>query len=437
MCEVITTKKLICTCCGAEVEEKNSVILDGEVYCEECVTVCDCCGEVVLKEYTTYTGDGDVVCEACLDNEYCYCEHCEEYHRSDEMYEVYTRRCTECWCEYCAENHAFKCADCGNYYSEDYYDKYTINGDDYCSDCACERFYYCEGCGEYFESDDIVEYNGCCYCRDCAESRGYNDLIKSYHFHKYDFEALYSNKIRINTKKHLIGFELEIDDGESKSDCAEELNNYFNRNNDVIYFEEDGSLSDGFEIISQPLHIDFIRNDFDFKALEEICVNNGFKSHNTSTCGLHLHFNRAMFGSNEKIQNNTIAKIITFYNIFYNDMLKASRRKSEEASRWAGCYYNNNGDIEKKVTSNMLKEKNGRYYAVNNSNRKTVEFRIGRGTLKASTIKCWIELHYRLVLNAKKIKWSEINDIKKWLYKMPVEVIEYLKSRNAFLGVFE
>lgn len=395
---------------------------------------CDSCGEYHAEEDLTYTADGSRVCQDCLDNYYFYCEYCGEYHDCDYAVQVKVKHryneYTEYWCQDCADRYAFRCCQCGEYFSINDFEEIVAEdtGDSYCQDCADNWLHYCDNCCNYFV-DGVEEYGDSYLCEDCAEECGYN-LIQSYHNHKNSFLPIRNKKDMHCRYNHLIGFELEVDNGSDSVDCAKDLQEAFG---DYLVFENDGSLTRGFEIISQPLSINCIRS-FDFNKLKDICRGYDFKSHDTDTCGLHLHFNRAMFGSTKEAQDRTIAKLITFYNIFYSDMVKLSRRKSGEL-HWAERYYNNNGEALK-IDTKELKNKRGRYYAVNNDNRSTVEFRLGKGTLNPDTIRAWIEFHYRLVLNAKKIKWSDVNDVNKWLQGMPEIVVAYMEKREAF-GFYE
>ena len=429
--EELKTKK-ICACCGAEVEDWEEVEIDGEIYCSDCAEPCEYCGEYHLREDLTEVSDGRLICESCLEEYFFYCERCGDYEEADNCCCVnVSGGYTECWCSYCVENHAFKCYHCEEYFSRDDYEEVEDyeTSNIYCYEHACDYLYYCDGCNNW-TSSPTEEYDGVCLCEYCAEQRGF-DVLKHYHAHKDCFTPIYTGCEKNNIKKHLVGFELEVDGGASCDliDCVKTIDFKYNKSDNFLFFEKDGSLSSGFEIISQPLSIDYIRS-FDFQSLKDICNKFNFKSHYTDTCGLHLHFNREMFGSNEQAQNRTIAKIITFYNIFYGEMVKLSRRKNGEL-HWAERYYNNNGEALK-VDTKELKKKYGRYYAVNNSNTETVEFRLGKGSLNPDTIRAWVELHYRLILNAKKIKWSDINNIKAWLQDMPEIVVEYMKKREAF-----
>lgn len=78
--------KVTCANCGCLIEsDSNEVIwINGEPYCSDCVSWCDCCESYVVSGVTEVDG-GDFVCEDCLENYYRQCSDCGEYHRESRM----------------------------------------------------------------------------------------------------------------------------------------------------------------------------------------------------------------------------------------------------------------------------------------------------------------------------------------------------------------
>ena len=64
----------------------------------------------------------------------------------------------------------------------------------------------------------------------------------------------------------------------------------------------------------------------------------GYYSHNSGTCGLHVHINRAALGESVEEQENTIARIVYFFEKFWDKILRFSRRTETQADRWASRY---------------------------------------------------------------------------------------------------
>ena len=107
------------------------------------------------------------------------------------------------------------------------------------------------------------------------------------------------------------------------------------------------------------------------------------RSHQTSTCGLHLHVNRTAFSANQEGQDEVISRILYFVEHHWNELLKFSRRSEYSMNRWAARYGYEH--TPKAIMDKAKKGGNGRYAAVNLCNYHTVEFRLFRGTLKYNT----------------------------------------------------
>ena len=64
----------------------------------------------------------------------------------------------------------------------------------------------------------------------------------------------------------------------------------------------------------------------------------GYRSHQTQTCGLHIHVNRNAFGSIYALQESTVSRIVYFVEKHWNELLKFSRRTEANINRWANRY---------------------------------------------------------------------------------------------------
>ena len=160
----------------------------------------------------------------------------------------------------------------------------------------------------------------------------------------------------------------------------------------------------------------------------------GYRSHQTSTCGLHVHVNRDSLGENSDEQDEVISRILYFVEHHWNELLKFSRRSEYAMSRWAARYGYENSP---KAIMDKAKKNCGRYVAVNLCNYHTIEFRLFRGTLKYNTLIATLELVNKIcevALSYKddemsKLSWSEfvsrINES---------ELIQYLKERQLYIN---
>ena len=158
-------------------------------------------------------------------------------------------------------------------------------------------------------------------------------------------------------------------------------------------------------------------------------------SHQTSTCGLHLHVNRNAFSDNQEEQDEVISRILYFVEHHWNELLKFSRRSEYAMNRWAARYGYEH--TPKAIMDKAKKGGNGRYAAVNLCNYHTVEFRLFRGTLKYNTFIATIQLVNRICDAAMyntddsiaKLSWSDfVADVTE------PELIQYLKERQLYIN---
>lgn len=363
----------------------------------ENIITCDCCGCVIGDEDTRFTAqNGDTICEACYENEYGICEHCGDIVPLDEMYSI---TCggfgetvwTEYWCEDCAESNAVRCDECGKYMA---YGSSAVWANDgnraICMNC-CDDYIVCEECGDIVHLDYAICVNDCYYCEDCAPET----LISDYHcsrdsigliFHEDGYEDFYLSG------GLYLGVELETDDGDAEG-TAEYIRNHERLGPDVVTFEHDGSLDDGVEIISQPGTLAWHLNSGLWESVCEAAEYNNMKSHDTTTCGLHVHVSRSYFGAREELVIDCLYIIL---DNLWEKFVKFSRRGYEELNHWAGRTSvgakkdDSGAELERKCGE--AKGHYDRYRALNTQNRNTLEFRLFRGTLKVSTIQATLQL---------------------------------------------
>ena len=69
----------VCSMCGCELQENETVEVDGEAVCDECAeqytTTCDHCGETIWAE-DAVTDEHMNLCSCCFDDHYRRCENC-------------------------------------------------------------------------------------------------------------------------------------------------------------------------------------------------------------------------------------------------------------------------------------------------------------------------------------------------------------------------
>lgn len=328
---------------------------------------CESCGEIVLKESAVYT-EGGYYCPDCVS---C-CDVCGECYPSDSLY--HTEDSSYSYCEHCYDTETYVCADCGRHF----------------------RY-----------SESLTEIEDESYCEACADN--HRDLIEGYHtFKEYGDIEFCGNESRSHTP--YMGFELEVDSTSAvkRNWIVNELKNKFG---DFFHYEEDGSLRYGWENISQPASLSYhMENMTAYKEMFSILSDNGLRSHDTNTCGFHIHIDREYF---ENKQDSAIAKLLYIFEKYRSELMIFSRRTEQESDSWARSRKsetNNKSWIKKAVKdSKGYQDHSLRYYAVNLTNSETVEIRLWKGTLNPKTFESTLRFTARLAEICKNITAVELS----------------------------
>lgn len=384
----------------------------GRIHCYEC-------GEE-LQGTKYHIGGDNYICEDCRDAYYVSCDDCWELVHADDV--VAVDHDNEYVCQSCADNY-YTCDHCRSLFSGSHLavDTYYMT---LCRDCYEDHYFTCADCREVHHLDDSECIEDCLYCRSCADS---HTCILSYGSKPtpvfYGGEAGY-------------GLEVEIDNGNDKQEAARDIQA---AGGDHVYIKEDGSLScDGMEIVTHPATIEYHINHFPWTEICDAALSYGYRSHDTNTCGLHIHAGRSLFGDTEIEQDLTIAKIILLIDRWYDThIIRFARRDYAKMRRWAD---KPNAGIRPEDNDNdaIYKSKQtatDRYKAVNLCNSRTVEFRFFKGTLKRDTIIASIQWVDTLVRYCRKTPLKELwsstwEDI--FTNTEHHELTEYLKQRNLY-----
>ena len=145
---------------------------DGDVIrsCDgNALNECSCynCGARIDEDNCQCDPNGNILCDNCYNENYFYCEICEETYDREDMV-----NCDDnCYCSDCAERKGYYlCESCNEYHK----DGQKVNGTYYCDDCLNNEFSYCEECEEYKPNDEFTEVTGDYICDDCKR----NNYIK-------------------------------------------------------------------------------------------------------------------------------------------------------------------------------------------------------------------------------------------------------------------
>lgn len=241
------------------------------------------------------------------------------------------------------------------------------------------------------------------------------------HTYSYKPAAQFLGTARNN---RYFGIELEV--SHENVDCAQRMDRYdlsdtldaLRPGEEWFYCKSDGSIGDGLEIVTHPATLDYHMNQLRWKLICQTCVKAGYRSHDTRTCGLHVHVSRVGLGGSASEQDEATRKLVVLMSRYWPELVEFTRRRNSQLDNWAPAprinhWYSRNLDGEA-VRSVMAcyelheYDHDRRYTALNLTNRATVEFRIFNGTLKRDTIAATLQLVDNMCNYAMTKSWDEI-----------------------------
>lgn len=341
---------------------------DGYDTAPEGTVLCRHCGEAHMPD-DEEAWDMDDVCNDCADS-YVECERCGRTVHEDDTHDVDGQS----WCDDCVRSHAAACNHCGDLFPEDDLE------DGYCSSCGDDDV-ECNDCGHTTERRYTGDWeNG--RCPDCQE-RG--EVIRSW---SYKPRAVFHG----GSDGPHYGIELELDGGGESARSARAVM----EDNDFWYAKHDGSLNDGFEVVSHPGTLSYHLEEAGWSDLLERALSEDYRSHDSGTCGLHVHISRTAFRDANGNEDAALARLLLLFDMHWSKLLRFSRRTQHQCDRWAQRYSmaRPHNDTEAVQAARDFKMENGgsRYYSVNLQNDNTVEIRMFRGTLREETFYATIEM---------------------------------------------
>jgi hypothetical protein len=361
----------------------------------------------------------------------CFCNQCGNIVEDDDEQ---TEVDEEIYCQSCIEEHFTRCYSCNDLAHYD-----DAVGDDYTSYCQrCFENYYtrCEDCSSIINNNEANYLNDYPYCDSCYRERSdeYDDDEDGIFIHNYSYKPC---PIFYGTADRFFGVELEIDKGGHDSGKADLILGVVNRDAEYIYIKSDGSLINGLEIVTHPMTLDYHMNTMRWDILLLAVQKLEYRSHDTTTCGLHIHVNRTAFGKSNEEQEAGISRVLYFIENHWKRMLTFSRRTESQMNQWAARYgYQRN---PKEVMKNAKSRNLGRYTCVNITNYETIEFRMFRGTLKLNSFIAALQLVDAICEAAISLNDTQMSRLswRRFLRSLSSdkysELITYLKERNLYL----
>ena len=263
-----------------------------------------------------------------------------------------------------------------------------------CDSCIDEHYTYSDNQDTFITTDD--------YDREQEENDNEEEEdgpIGSYHSSKRFLRHIPSSADNRKPQVY-VGMELEVEvkDSYSVNSIAQELVDELEiysapngRSYTYMGLEYDGSLDRGFEMVTGWSGLDVHRQQLTFFKRPI----NGLRSHDTRTCGLHVHISKAdmtlfhgaklsLFihdSNNQKLVKDIARRTGASY-------AKVLNKKADYA--WLHSAKRSSNDVKYQLTRLNA----DRYEALNFHNEETVEFRMFKGTLRYETQIACLEFAY-------------------------------------------
>lgn len=341
------------------------------------------------------------------------CNYCGYYHNpSNDI--VITVNGTER--HYCSEkcinyDGYYKCTKCGEYKKINYTNS---DGIALCKDCCKkhkEEFELekCDKCGNYYKKNFVYKVGKKIYCKHCTS---YLNIINDYH----RSNKSWSPKKVHREKPIYFGFENEIENkGETPTNVIvlgmqqllEEL-----ELKDFYKYEHDGSLTKGFEAITEPFTLAWLyETEPKLQHVYDYLKACNCSGERTNTTGLHIHVSRDIMK-----KDYTLAKVMFMMHNLQHDFVRFSLRN---VAQLGYCnFFAPNGDgvytldyFKNKYENTSRSAHYEHTEVVNREHAFTIEIRLFKGTIDLKRIIANIELVNALFDYAEKHNDAQVESV--------------------------
>ena len=259
------------------------------------------------------------------------------------------------------------------------------------------------------------------YSKNYTKEHAYSGIHGYHAHHGADF-----NKPKgYSERKYRIGVELEVEF--TDRDAAEEFKR---ARSNWFYLEHDGSIGrygwDGIEIITIPLRPQDAKSmDFWSENLTEDIWDHALSWDTCGRCGLHVHIGNERLGGHPLAVEETRAKLIYLHEHFLKDHpmteavygrgrgyheISGETREGQRATEMNKSVLMKTRGIQNTLKDAVINQNRmTRYHAINITNPRTTEFRLGKGTLNAGRIAAVVEWCDLQCEYARHINWGQIS----------------------------
>lgn len=266
-------------------------------------------------------------------------------------------------CYYCRSN-LYTCEQCDQRTTRPFA---LHQGVYWCQGCTVDADLASCWCGALY---DLADSNGCPQPRGQIHSYSYRPLPVFYKVGDGTDQRITTKGGQTRDLTPYMGFELEVSFAYSNAGREAAAGTVTDIIGNLAYLKEDGSISDGFELVTHPMTLEYAIHRFPWHVLGAMDSAGG-EVHDG--LGLHIHVSKAAFESPSHEY-----RWLLFWHRNYRVMSRLARRDNDEWAAWTPDARQEAKRIAKKESDGRSL---GRYQAINTSNEHTHEIRIFQASL--------------------------------------------------------
>jgi hypothetical protein len=355
-----------------------------------------------------------------LSNRTVKCEHCDIVYATTRHSNWRNENVTDNFSVIVQIEGDYRCSNCAQHFYQENGGMHNYNSCSSCEDIVHRdngRFYndyhYCHGCydNSYYECDNC---GASAWDGDGHECSDEDEDESSSAIHSYSYRP---SPYFFGIGQYHLGFELEVESRRnSRYEGAELAQSELGGH---AYMKDDGSLNDGFEVVTHPHTLSDYQTAFNWDFVSKL-KDKGFRSWNTETCGLHVHVSRTAFGKGvnpwgredrEALILNKQSHELRFMKLIYDNQRQVERIAGRSNNSYAT--FGDKGMLVRKLKSGY--QSDGRYSAINTQNDATLEVRVFKGSLRKERVLSALEFVAASVEYTRDLKVTSKNQALSWL----------------------
>lgn len=321
------------------------------------------------------------------------------------------RRTDEIICRDCRDNNGIVCenTNCDIYVYDD--NAYELNNSYYCESCYYDVTTSCEYCDERYHVDDDPS----CGCVSRL-IQSYSTKFSPLRMHMVDSAgALLVTPSRYLQKRDVnnifLGLEFEMENMSGYTATTEEISQLFLDpiESEQLMLKHDGSINDGFELVSQPHTLDAFMHHFPWDLIED-ARKKGMRGWDVGhrEIGIHIHINRKAFHSKpEHNRYNASPHLLGFMHFIYRNVpsIKRIAGRNVHYGHMDEAYLDESFRI-----CRYGRSQSRRTLGINLQNDETVELRMFRSTMRVERVQAYLQFAEAAVRYTQTDRVSKMRD---------------------------